>query len=78
MIGEYGRVGLRSFGWGVWVGDETGSYWADGVFEVMKVLLDGIHWLLSEPLCIGRSLVRCVSGGMFPIPDPVAAALRVF
>ena len=40
--------------------------------------LGGPRVMLDEPLCIGRSLVCCVSGGMFPIPDEVAAALFFF
>ena len=40
--------------------------------------LGGLQGLLVEPLSIGRSMVRCVSGGKFPVPDEVATAAYVF
>ena len=40
--------------------------------------LGGLWGLLVEPLSIGRSVVRCVSGGKFPVPDEVATAVYVF
>jgi len=43
-------------------------------------LLCGVSWLMmGEPLCIGSSsLVRRISGRVLPVPDDVAAALKVF
>ena len=41
-------------------------------------LLGGRCGVLVEPSWVGSSLVRCVSGGMSPVPDEVAAAVCVF
>ena len=84
FVDECGRVdvgtGSEAGGWGaVWTWSEAGSLDAGrGLESLMGSLGGGLWRVLDEPLCIGRSLVRCVSGGMFPIPDDVAAALFVF
>ena len=41
-------------------------------------LLGGHSGVLVEPSWIGRSLVRCISGRVCPVPDEVAAAACVF
>ncbi len=40
--------------------------------------LGGHRGVLVEPSWIGRSLVRCISGRVCPVPDEVAAAVFVF
>ena len=49
-----------------------------GMLDLLIGSLVGLQGLLDEPLGIGRSMVRCVSGREFPVPDEVAAALHVF
>ena len=70
LVGGCGQVdvltGSEAGGWGVVrTGSEAGSWGAGGVLEVLMVLLGGLWVVVDEPLCIGRSLVCCVSGGMF-------------
>ena len=69
----------RVVGWGV--GRVLELVMGLGVGEVLELvmgLLGGHRGVLVEPSWIGRSLVQCVSGWVFLVPDEVAAAVFVF
>ena len=62
-----------------WWGEARVGSWGVGrVLELVVVLLGGRCGVLVEPSWIGSSLVCCVSGGVFPVPDEVAASVCVF
>ena len=59
-------------GW--WGEERVGSLDFGRVLELVMGSLGGRCVGLDEPSWIGSSLVRCVSGGVGPVPDEVAAA----
>ncbi len=48
------------------------------VLELLMGSLGGHRGVLVEPSRIGRSLFRCISGRVCPVPDEVAAAACIF
>ncbi len=61
-----------------WGESRMGSWSAGRVLELLMGSLGGHREVLVEPSRIGRSLVRCISGRVCPVPDEVAAAACVF